>query len=80
MEDQKPFSIGARVKGVYYNQPYTGTVVYARPHTMNQSYKHHIHLDEEITVFSAKRDTIIVSIWQPNGDDGNTIEELRKTT
>jgi hypothetical protein len=80
MKDKKPFSVGARVKGVYYNQPYTGTVVYARPHTMNLSYKHHIQLDAEITVFSATRDRIIVSIWEPNGDSGNTIEELGENT
>ena len=77
MQDQKPFPVGARVQGVYFGQPYTGTVSYARPHTMNLSYKHHIDLDAPITVFSAKRDSIIVSIWEPNGDSGNTIEELR---
>lgn len=74
MEQQKPFSVGARVKGLYFNQPYTGTVDYARPHTINQSYKHYIVLDAPITVFSAQRDRIIVSIWEPNGDSGNTIE------
>ena len=74
MNQQKPFQVGDKVKGVYYGQPYTGTVEYARPHTLNQSYKHHIVLDASITVFSAERDRIIVSIWEPNGDSGNTIE------
>ena len=74
MEQQKPFSVGDKVRGVYYGQAYTGTVEYARPHTINLSYKHHIVLDEPITVFSAERDRIIVSIWEPNGDSGNTIE------
>lgn len=76
MSKQKPFSVGDRVKGVYFGQAYTGTVEYARPHTMNLSYKHHIALDSLITVFGAKRDRIIVSIWEPNGDSGNTIETL----
>ena len=73
--NQKPFSIGDRVQGVYHDQPYTGTVDYARPHTMNKSYKHHIVLDEPITVYSATRDRIIVAIWEPT-DSGNTIEAL----
>lgn len=72
-QTQKPFNIGDRVKGVYYGQQYIGTVDYARPHTMNQSYKHHIVLDEPITVFSEARDRIIVSIWEPT-ESGNTIE------
>jgi hypothetical protein len=73
--NQKPFSIGDRVQGVYYGQAYTGTVDYARPHTMNQSYKHHIVLDITITVFGAIRERIIVSIWEPR-ESGNTIEAL----
>jgi hypothetical protein len=73
MTEQKPFSIGDKVKGLYFGKEYTGTVTYARPHTMNQSYKHYIELDTPITVFSAQRDSIIVSIWEPNGDSGNTI-------
>lgn len=76
MKKQKPFNVGERVKGMYFNQTYTGTVEYARPHTMNLSYKHYIELDCPITVFGAKRDRIIVSIWEPNGDSGNTIEAL----
>ena len=72
MNNQKPFQVGDRVKGVYHGQPYTGTVEYARPHTMNQSYKHHIVLDDAITVYSARRDRIIVSIWEPT-ESGNTI-------
>lgn len=73
--NQKPFSVGDRVQGVYHGQTYTGTVDYARPHTMNQSYKHHIVLDEPITVYSATRDRIIVAIWEPT-ESGNTIEAL----
>jgi hypothetical protein len=73
--NQKPFSVGDKVQGVYHGQPYTGTVDYARPHTMNQSYKHHIELDQPITVFSATRDRIIVAIWEPT-ESGNTIEAL----
>ena len=74
MTNQKPFSVGDRVKGSYYGKEYVGTVESARAHTMNLSYKHYIVLDSAITVFSAERDRIIVSIWEPNGDDGNTIE------
>lgn len=73
MTNQKPFAVGDRVKGVYHGQPYTGTVEYARPHTMNMSYKHHIVLDSPITVFSAIRERIIVSIWEPR-ESSNTIE------
>jgi hypothetical protein len=73
--NKKPFSVGDKVQGVYYGQPYTGMVDYARPHTMNQSYKHHIVLDEPITVFKATRDRIIVSIWDPT-ESCNTIEAL----
>ena len=73
MTQQTPFSIGDKVKGVYFGQEYAGTVTYARPHTMNQSYKHYIELDAPITVFSDTRERIIVSIWEPNGDSGNTI-------
>lgn len=73
MEQQKPFSVGEKVKGVYFGQPYTGVVTHARPHTMNMSYKHHIELDSPVTVFGAQRDSIIVSIWEPKGDCGNTI-------
>lgn len=73
MQNQKPFSVGDKVKGVYHGQPYVGTVEYARAHTMNLSYLHHIVLDQEITVYSAPRDRIIVSIWEPR-ESGNTIE------
>lgn len=73
MTNQKPFAVGDRVKGVYHGQEYTGTVEYARPHTMNMSYKHHIVLDQPITVYSATRDRIIVSIWEPR-ESHNTIE------
>lgn len=73
MQTQKPFQVGDKVKGVYFGQAYTGTVDYARPHTMNQSYKHHIVLDQFITVFGAQRDRIIVSIWESR-ESGNTIE------
>jgi len=69
---QAPFSIGSKVKGVYHGQAYTGTVEHARPHTMNQSYKHHIVLDAPITVYSDVRDRIIVSIWETR-ESGNTI-------
>lgn len=75
MTAQKPFSVGDKVKGVYHGQPYMGTVEYARPHTMNQSYKHHIVLDTPITVYSAERDRIIVSIWEPR-ESHNTIEAV----
>ena len=75
MSAQRPFRVDERVQGVYYGQPYTGTVEYARPHTMNQSYKHHIVLDSPITVFGATRDRIIVSIWEPR-ESQNTIEAL----
>jgi hypothetical protein len=75
MEYQKPFSVGDKVKGVYHGQKYTGVVSYARPHTMNQSYMHHIDLDAPITVYSDVRDRIIVSIWAPT-ESGNTIEAV----
>lgn len=73
---QKPFNVGDKVKGVYFGKEYVGTVEHARPHTMNQSYKHHIVLDQPITVFGAERDRIIVSIWTPDGDCGNTINAI----
>ena len=76
--NQKPFSVGDKVQGVYHGQPYTGTVEYARSHTMNQSYKHHIVLDAPITVYSAVRERIIVAIWEP-AESGNTIEALEVT-
>lgn len=72
MEKQHPFSVGDKVKGVYHGQEYTGTVEYARPHTMNLSYKHHIVLDKPITVYGDIRERIIVSIWEPR-ESGNTI-------
>lgn len=75
MEQQKPFSVGDRVKGVYHGQQYTGTVEYARPHTMNQSYKHHIVLDTPITVYGDTRERIIVAIWEPR-ESGNTITAI----
>ncbi len=75
MTQQKPFSVGDKVKGVYHGQPYSGVVSYARPHTMNQSYKHHIALDKPITVYSTERNSIIVSIWEPT-ESGNTIEAV----
>lgn len=75
MEKQKPFAVGDKVKGVYHGQTYTGVVEYARPHTMNMSYMHHIVLDEIITVYSAPRDRIIVSIWEPT-ESGNTIHAV----
>ena len=73
MDKQKPFQVGDRVKGVYHGQQYTGTVEYARAHTMNLSYLHHIVLDDIITVYSAPRDRIIVAIWGPT-ESGNTIQ------
>lgn len=75
MQNQKPFQVGDKVKGVYHGQQYTGTVEYARPHTMNQSYKHHIVLDAPIMVYSDTRERIIVSIWEPR-ESGNTIEAV----
>ena len=72
MEKQQTFSVGDRVKGVYHGQAYTGTVEYARAHTMNLSYLHHIVLDQPIEVYSDVRDRIIVSIWEPT-ESGNTI-------
>jgi hypothetical protein len=75
MDKQKPFSVGDKVKGVYHGQPYSGTVEYARAHTMNMSYMHHIALDNPITVYSDTRDRIIVSIWEPS-ESGNTIETV----
>lgn len=75
MEQQKPFAVGDRVKGVYHGQAYTGTVEYARPHTMNQSYKHHIALDTPITVYGDTRERIIVSIWEPR-ESHNTINAI----
>ena len=74
MTNQKPFSTGDRVKGSYYGKEYVGTVENARAHTMNLSYKHYIVLDNPISIFGAERDRIIVSIWEPSNDDGNTIE------
>ena len=73
MEKQQPFSVGDRVKGVYHGQAYTGTVEYARAHTLNLSYLHHIVLDQPIEVYSDVRDRIIVSIWEPR-ESGNTIQ------
>lgn len=75
MTNQKPFAVGDKVKGVYHGQQYTGVVEYARPHTMNMSYKHHIALDQPITVYSATRERIIVSIWEPT-ESHNTIEAV----
>ena len=72
MTKQTPFNVGDKVQGVYHGQAYTGTVEYARPHTMNLSYMHHIALDAPITVYSDVRDRIIVSIWEPR-ESGNTI-------
>jgi hypothetical protein len=71
----KSFNVGEKVQGVYHGRCYTGTVEYARAHTINQSYKHHIVLDEPITVYSTTRDRIIVAIWEPT-ESGNTIEAL----
>jgi len=74
---ERTYAVGERVKGVYHGQQYVGTVEYARPHTMNQSYKHHIVLDQPITVYSATRDRIIVSVWEPN-ESYNTIQPLEQ--
>ncbi len=73
MSKQQRFEVGVKVKGVYHGQPYVGTVEYARPHTMNLSYMHHIALDQPIEVYSDVRDRIIVSVWEPR-ESGNTIE------
>ena len=73
MSTQQPFAVGAKVKGVYFGQPYVGTVEYARPHTMNLSYQHHIVLDEPIVVFGDTRERVLVSIWEPR-ESGNAIE------
>lgn len=75
MNQQKPFNVGDRVKGVYHGQQYTGTVDHARPHTMNLSYKHYIALDAPIVVYSDTRDRIIVAIWEST-ESGNTIEAI----
>ena len=58
---------------MYHGQQYIGTVEYTRPHTMNQSYMHHIVLDQPIEVYSDVRNRIIVSIWEPR-ESGNTIQ------
>lgn len=70
---ERCYAVGERVRGVYHGQHYVGTVEYARPHTMNQSYKHHIVLDSPIVVYSDTRERIIVSVWEPR-ESGNTIE------
>lgn len=72
---EKCYAVGERVRGVYHGQSYVGTVDYARPHTMKQSYMHHIVLDEPITVFSTSRDRIIVSVWEPQ-ESHNTINPI----
>ena len=72
---EKCYEVGERVRGVYHGQPYVGKVDHARPHTMNQSYMHHIVLDEPITVFGTSRDRIIVSVWEPRESD-NTINPI----
>jgi hypothetical protein len=69
---ERTYQVGEAVKGTYFGQPYQGVVSYARPHTMNNSYKHHIALSAPITVFGTERDSIIVSVWDPK-DNGNTI-------
>ena len=78
MTKQKPFNVSDKVQGVYHGQAYTGTVEHARCHTMNLSYMHYIVLDASITVYSATRDRIIVSIWGSE-DSENTIEALEMT-
>lgn len=75
MEQQKPFAVGDRVKGVYHGQAYTGTVEHTRPHTMNMSYMHYIELDAPITVYGDTRERIIVSIWEPR-ESHNTINAI----
>ena len=71
--NERCYAVGERVRGVYHGQPYVGTVEYARPHTMNQSYKPHIVLESPIVVYSDIRERIIVSVWEPR-ESGNTIE------
>ena len=72
---EKCYAVGERVRGVYHGHSYVGKVDYARPHTMNQSYMHHIVLDEPITVFGTLRDRIIVSVWEPR-ESHNTINPI----
>ena len=42
------FNVGDKVSGTYYGGTFTGTVVYARPHTLNASYKHHIKINADL--------------------------------
>jgi len=73
---ERTYEVGTSVKGIYHGQPYRGVVTYARPHTMNQSYMHHIALDQPLTVYGATRspgECIIVAVWEPT-PKGNTIE------
>jgi hypothetical protein len=69
----KPFSTGARVKGIYHGRAYVGVVVCGRFHTMNNSYMHTIVLDSPITVFGTERHRITVSILEPK-EAHNTIQ------
>jgi hypothetical protein len=69
----RTYAEGENVKGLYHGQPYTGTVTAGRCHTLNHSFKHYVRLDRPITVYGARRENIIVAIWEPK-ESGNTIE------
>ena len=70
------FTIGTKVKGVYYGCEYTGEVYHVRPHTLNDSIKHYIKLDNPIFPLGSEepRDEIIVNTFDDNTE--NTIEEI----
>lgn len=67
----KIFREGNKVKGRYYEQPYTGVVFYARPHTMNDSFMHFINLDMPIEVFGNERNSIVVQTHSENTIEAN---------
>jgi hypothetical protein len=62
----KTHQVGAKVKGEYYGEKYSGVVTYGRPHTMNDSYLHFVKLDAPIIVFSAEREAIVITSGKEN--------------
>jgi hypothetical protein len=52
------FKTGDRVKGIYHNVPYSGTITESRVDTARFQYLYTVELDAPITLYSTERTSL----------------------
>lgn len=75
--NNKYYTEGTRVKGMFHGVPYTGVVTLCRPHKLHPTMvKMYVQFDQEIDCgeMYGKRDSGIVNAFNENDICGHTIE------